>query len=516
MELITDLKNYLGKIDVKMNSHFIIINSKNPSIENRFEAEKLIHSLVSIGIPLTLTLKILEIITDHFINNYKNKKLETSEIRKIVRNSLYGLAEVGVDPKQCLIWGDVYLRRYGNPKGPVEIIHRNGEFEKLDYETLQKKIILEVLAEIFNTEKSKILESVHKKELESMGNELMRVISELGIYRIHHRTLLLIAKEIAMQPPHPWFADPNKSFEYIAADLEKANRHLNNIKSYYNQGNFPNSRNSIRECIHHISTAILCYYNEISGCGELSAFYNLSNRIIELHQKKESFLPGSKIQMLKQDIQFCNLTSVDLFDLLKNLKHNLDIIYRDEIIAETIPLLEKYLFICNSLVSGRLHLREELENAINCKDNKLKGQLYENAVKKVFELSNNFIVKKNIKIKTKQFDLIIEHKCKSEGFSEIKKYIYVECKNTDSKIGMEVIEKLGKRIDEASDRFCNTGIIVSANGFTKDAISEAISYLDKGTLIILLKNWDLYEMIEGDIIRELETKINMLFYGKIE
>lgn len=513
------INDFIKKIDIEMNSRFNIVNSKTRTKE-KFESEKLIYSLTYIGIPLTHTLKILNIVTDNIIKEHKKREVETFEIRKVVRNSLYALhsvEEIGVDAQQCQIWGDVYLRKYGNPEGPLEIIHRDGEFEKLDYKTLQDKIIPEVFADILHTEKSKILETIPKKERIDMGNELMRAILDLGIYRIHHRTLLLLTKDIAMQPPHPWVINSSKSFEYIKSDLEKADKHLKDIKSFYNEGKLPYCRNSIREFIHHVSAAVLGYYNEISGCGELSAFYNLINVVNKIIRGNESDLfEESKIQMIKQDLSFCNLTLLDFSEFLKDLKHYLHIIHRDEIIEEMIPLLEKYLSLCKGLVSGRIQLRGELECAINCRDEKLKGQLFEGVVKKIFELSKCFTVRKNVKRKNKEFDLVIEHGCKSKAFSEIKKYVYVECKNTARKADVEVVEKLGKRIEDASDRFCNTGIIISAKGFTKGAIDEAISYFDKDTVIILLQKGDLSEMIKKDIIKELETKIDMLFYGKVE
>lgn len=513
------IRDFIKNVDIEMNSRFKIVNSKTRTKE-KFESEKLIYSLTYIGIPLTHTLKILDIVTDTIIKEHKKRELETFEIRKVVRNSLYALHSVegtSVDAQQCQIWGDVYLRKYGNPEGPMEIIHRDGEFDKLDYKTLQDKIIPEVFADILHTEKSKFLETIPKKERISMGNELMRAILDLGIYRIHHRTLLLLTKDLAMQPPHPWVINPSKSFEYIKTDLEKADKHLKDIKSFYTEGRLPYCRNSIKEFIHHASAAILGYYNEISGCGELSAFYNLINGVNKIIQGRESDLfEESKIPMIKQDLHFCNLTLQDFSEFLNDLKHYLHIIRHDETIEEMIPLLGKYLSICKILTSGRIHLKEELDYATNCKDKELKGPLFEDVVKRVFELSNYFTVEKDVRRRNKQFDLVIEHKCKSEGFSEIKKFIYVECKNKNRKAGVEVVENFGKRIEDISDRFCNTGIIVSAKGFTKDAINEAISYFDKGTLIILLKKWDLYEMIEKDIIKELETKISMLFYGKIE
>jgi hypothetical protein len=230
--------------------------------KENFESEKLIYSLTYIGIPLTHTLEILDIVTDNILKEHKKRDLETSEIRKVVRNSLYALhsiEETGVDAQQCQIWGDVYLRKYGNPEGTMEIIHRDGKFDKLDYENLRDNIIPEVFAGILNKEKSKILDTISKKDLESMGNELMRAILDLGIYRIHHRTLLLLTEDLAMQPPHPWVINPSKSFEYIQSDLEKADKHLKDAKSFYSVGQLPYCRNTIREFIHHVSAAVLGY-----------------------------------------------------------------------------------------------------------------------------------------------------------------------------------------------------------------------------------------------------------------
>jgi hypothetical protein len=186
-------------------------------------------------------------------------------------------------------------------------------------------------------------------------------------------------------------------------------------------------------------------------------------------------------------------------------------------IQETMPGLEEFVMISTNLAYGRERLKEELRNAINFDgDHKEKGELFENVVGKIFALSNDFDVRKDVKIRNKQFDLVIEHRCNYDEFLEVKKHIYVECKNTNSKVDVDVIEKLGNRIESASKRFCNTGVIISSKGFTKGAINEAIRYFDKGILIILIKERDLYDMIEGDLIKELNTKIGLLFYGKIE
>jgi len=513
-----DMSSYINKIDKEMNSHYRIINSKNGTIGN-FESAKMIRSLVSVGVPLISAFDILDIVTKNILNDYANKDLTTHIIRKEVCSSLYNLKEY--DSKQCIIWGDVYLRKYGNPQGPIILAHITEEEETLDYNTLQDAIIIEILEELYcskkpdGTKKSEIKDRIPKAELEAMGNELMRIVSDLGINRIHHRTLKLLAKDIATQPPHPWFIDPKNTFEFVQEEMIKTLNHFNEIESDIQNKDYSNIRHLYRECIYHISSAILGYYNEISGYGDLASFYHLIYIMNELKNDETNLqtLKESNIYQIKEDIKFCELTLPEFLELLIELKRYNQISNIDDNIEEILPKLKKYLTISQVLISGRNHLKNELKIAIESKDLTKKGDQFELVARKILELSHCFQVKKNLKIGEKQFDLCIKHKCKSDGFKEIKQYIFVECKNTNSKIGLTVVENFGKRVEDMPDRYCNTGILISANGFTKDCYKEANKYLDSNTLIILLNIRDLYEMIEGDIIKELEAKVGFLYFG---
>jgi hypothetical protein len=533
------ITDFMKDIDSKINSKYTLIDSKKKGLTDaieKFESEKLMYSLINLGVPLSISLKILNKIIDKIIYSHKDKLLETSDIRKVVSESLYesyAILDQKINPQKCRIWGDLYLRKYGNPKGPIQIIHRDGKIEDLDFELLEGDIIPYAFSDILKLEKSKIIKKFSKKERRDMGNELMRIILELGIYRIHHRTLILLTRDLAMQPPHPWVVDPDKSFEYIKYNLERADINLKETKDYYEKGNMARCRNSILETIHHTSAAIMGYYSEIPGCGLLAPFHNLVSLLeklsfVFLHPANEvdrvesikneiNIFGESKIWTISQDLNIYKKDFIYFYNLVTQIKHYLQISPEKESIREALPNLEEYLTISINLVYGKERLKEELNSAIRFDgDNKEKGQLFEDVVSKIFKLSDKFNVKKDVKIKNKQFDIIIEHKCDFESFLEVEKYIFVECKNTSTKADIEVIEKLGKRIEGTAKRFCNTGIIISPRGFTKAAISEAVSYFDKDILIILLKERDLYEMIEGDLIKELNTKIGMLFYGKIE
>ena len=210
-----------------------------------------------------------------------------------------------------------------------------------------------------------------------------------------------------------------------------------------------------------------------------------------------------------------NISINTLSELCEKLNHMLQIIFREGAIGEAIEPMHELFDIAKQLVFGRYKLKGRLE-LITKSDAQNKGGEYEEVVGKIMELCPYISCRINQKIQGKQIDMVLEHKIKEPPFDEIRKYIYVECKNTKKKTDVEVIEKLGGRIAQRANRFCNTGLIVSARGFTSGAKEEAIKRFDNGILLILLNNRDLYEMIESDIQTYLSTKIELLFYGKIE
>lgn len=543
------LKNYMSYVDNQINSEYKFIDSKEKDTtggERDFDSNRLIYSLTTIGIPLTYSIRILNIVVDKIVASHPKHELETFELRRIISDTLYALhsnEDLQVDPKRSQTWGDLYLRKYGNPEGPIQIIHRDGKIEDLTFKLLRNSVIPEVFSDILKIEKSQVYKRFIGMERDRMSKEIMDVIKEMGLFRIHHRTLLLLTRDLAMQPPHPWVVSIDNIFEYIDYNIAKVNKHFAEMSYYYDERNISFCRSSIYETLHHISAAILGYYNEIPGCGILAPFHNLCNLLdkldkyykllhdqqantdsdrIEMIDNKIKKIKGqlnqfgdSKLWIFEQDLNYCGTTFEKFLINIKQIKHNLEFIYQPDTIDALIPLVEYYVNVGSGLVRGRSRLKEELELAI-ANEGKLKGKMFEDVVAKIFSLPPEFLIKKDVKIKNKQFDIVIEHKCTYDNFKEMKKYIFVECKNTGKRTGMEVVEKLGKRIDETPSRYCNSGIIVSAHGFTRDAAKEAISWNDKGTLLVLLSVRDLNEMIKGDVIREINNKINFLFYGKVD
>jgi len=378
--------NYMSEIDSKINSKYTLIDSKKKrcsDAEDKFESEKLMSSLINLGIPLSFAFRILNNVAEKIIDTHKNELLETSDIRKVVSESLYESHEIlgrKVNSQKCRIWGDLYLRKYGNPKGPIQIIHRDGKIEELSFGLLVEEIIPDVFSDILQIETNKIKNKFSKKERTDMGNELMRIILELGIYRLHHRTLILLTRDLAMQPPHPWIVDPDKTFEYIKYNLDKANKNLTDTKTFYEKNNIARCRNSIFETIHHTSAAILGQYNEIPGCGLLAPFHNLislldklsfvflhpSDEVARVEKIKNSInvFGESKIWTISQDLNIYKVSFNQFYSLTKKLERDLQIHPDKESIQEAIPSLEEYMAISTNLVHGRERLKEEFNTSL--------------------------------------------------------------------------------------------------------------------------------------------------------
>ncbi|MDD3627976.1 MAG: restriction endonuclease [bacterium] len=544
LDLISQsLKNLFEEIDQNIANRIIFIDSKKRSSDGKiiFVSEKIIYSLTNIGVPLNYSIHILDMVIEKIMEFPEGSTVETSDIRRLVSTGLYVLHtrnDVTANAQKCQIWGDLYLRKYGNPEGPIKIIHRDGRFDKLRHGIIENSIIPEVFSEITDRNKADILKKFSKKERNEMRDEVMRIVQELGIYKIHNQTLQYLVRDLATQPPHPWVFNIKEPEPFIKYNMDRVFKNLKNAKNYNNALDYPNCRNSIIETVHHVSASILGYYEEFPGCGFLAPFYNLKNllnkmrlffryradktynensslirRADEIREEIDLF-GRSKIWEINHDL-IINNNSLDVFlEKLESIDHNLKILHRDEIILETINELDNYVEICESLIYKKSSLKDKLSQVVNY-NGKDKGSQFEDIMFKVLSLSDDLSIKKGRKIKNKQFDLIIQHKSKKGLFPKIGEFLFVECKNTKAPADVEIIEKLGSRIREKPDEFCNAGLIISSHGFTKGAMDEAYKLFSEGIYLILLDINDIHRLIDNDIIDELNAKFESLFLGVV-
>lgn len=395
MDNINLVSEAMNKINSDFNNRYDVIDSKAPKRDIVFDAGKIIESLISSGVPLLNTFHVLDEAKRLIFCEHKNTILKTSEISGYIRSSLHCLERFGVSAHACQEWGDTYVRKYGNPHGKMKVIHRDGTFDDLDFEYVKTHLLPEILSEICSMPTSKLSSVFHRKDFVDMANELMNVIQGFGLYRIHHRTLLLLSMDIALQPPHPWFPTNTQALDNVEYDMERANHHLEVMRISLENRVFPRARNSFRECLSHCASALLAYYNEVLGCGELAPFHNLREAIKSIQDHSDDIrIKNSKIHLLSQDICLIGLSLSDLQELLSRLNHLLQIIYREDAVKESFEVLQKYFEITRDIVSAKYLLKTELEKVTALKTAD-KGISYENVVCNILKLCPDLIIHRN-------------------------------------------------------------------------------------------------------------------------
>ena len=258
--------------------------SENTQIE--FSSEKLFSSLTLLGIPINVALHAVSRTEYELTKLSQNqKKMSTDDIRWAVANSLYHYDSSGYCHKKRQFWGDKYVRIYGRPNQQLIVITQDGGFHELNYKYILNTIIPHLIESILGSGKFEhLLKIISQEDKKEMADEILKAIKSLGIYRIHFTSLIKIAKELALQPPHPWLVESAFDYESIAYDYEKAKKHFLDMIGSFEKQNIESCLYSFRETVHHSCSAILAYYGIYMGCGYLAPLHTLYRIIVFLEK----------------------------------------------------------------------------------------------------------------------------------------------------------------------------------------------------------------------------------------
>lgn len=289
-----------------------IISSKTAH-QIEFSSQKIVDSLSLLGIPLDICCEIVEkSIAELKLIKQKHHQLSTSDIRRAVSEALYRLEPATANPKRIQYWADSYIRKYGNPTRNITVVDDSGQFGgelfPLSYALLKKHVLRDTLKKIFGENEEKYFKQMSFNERELFSEEVMRQVKFLDIYRIHYSALVVIAKELALSPPHPWFADPPRIEDAVRYDLERAGHHAGKLHTMLRTSNIQEGFYSINECIHHSCSGLLASYGVFLGCGYMSPFYNLLHHFSEFRKgRKTDAHSYSDISELFVDLEASNV-----------------------------------------------------------------------------------------------------------------------------------------------------------------------------------------------------------------
>jgi hypothetical protein len=318
------------EIDQEANKIFgdLVISSRTGK-EIQFSSAKIADSLSLLGIPIHICCEVIDKCLDELrIMKRKAYQLSTSDIRRAVAEVLYRVELSGISQKRVQLWADSYIRKYGNPTKQLMVLDDQGRLDagvvNLSFALIREKVLMDVARSIYPDDYMHRLSGIRREDRETFSEEVIRHVKNMDIYRIHYSSLVIIAKELALSPPHPWFVETPKIEDAVRYDLERSSHHSNKLKQMLRSRILTEGLYSIKECIHHSCSGILALYGVFLGCGYMSPFYNLQHHVVEFKNERESdaFL-YSDISKLFEDLSLIHKPINEIISVMDELKHKI-------------------------------------------------------------------------------------------------------------------------------------------------------------------------------------------------
>ncbi|WP_209349360.1 hypothetical protein [Pontixanthobacter sp. CEM42] len=272
---IQEVERGLAEVDQRVTSEYGSLAVSTDAVAE-FDSEKLISSLVNIGIPartaLLIALHIFPFIQESV--EREGGKFSTAHIRRAVSHSISGMAELGLSIKERQDMAAKYARNFGNPKHINMIVFENGETQPITYRYVVETFVPNVLRHVLG-KSYRLSEVVSSRNIDHMSSEIIECIRRLGIYHIRYDTALMLAVDLATQLPHPWLIFASNRDDVMAHDAERTSKHLSILTADdCSQAEF---WRSAYECFNHICSSILAYYGCPIGGGTHAPSNTLRN-----------------------------------------------------------------------------------------------------------------------------------------------------------------------------------------------------------------------------------------------
>lgn len=296
----------------------------------QYRTEKIIRSLLNLGIPLVPTYEIAHA-TIKKVNERLNTMadsetyLSTKDVRKVVSLAIQECSTTKYSMSDIESWSNKYARRYGHNNHNVEIYwDRSDKVIDVSYEYIANEFLDDVIHDIThgNGIKSEISTSCRR----DMATEILDFINHCDLYRIRYSLLKDMIIEIATQPPHPWMIYDSIRSDILKYDYDALSNNIHTINQAIESGkeiSIPQSAEL--EILHHASALILGMHNYFFGCYDLTAFYQLKEVLRTLQDSAcwNDAITRSKISGLLADISFSGIETKKLIDLIDRLATNL-------------------------------------------------------------------------------------------------------------------------------------------------------------------------------------------------
>lgn len=319
-----DLKDEFEKLD-KLAAEAIGSMTSPRSVREdiEFSSEKLFNSLSQVGIPPQVILLILRDIVPYIEQEIEEsgERFSTKHVRIAVTKTILGIELLNIDREERLRWGSRYARKFGNPDRQIMILNQDGTLEKLNYRFLNREFLPHLIRRIlgfdFNpNEEHKIISNI---AIRDMSEQILMHVRRMDLYNIRYQTLLSLAEDLAIQPPHPWFITPNDMDNTVNYDMERAYEHLERILDAECGSNA--FWQMAGECVHHLCSAIQGNYGSFLGCSYLAPLHNLRMTLqIVSTDDNLALWNFCKIKQIDADLRAIDSNISELSSMLKRME----------------------------------------------------------------------------------------------------------------------------------------------------------------------------------------------------
>lgn len=307
--------------------HRVLINKTGE--REQYKTEKIIHSLLNLGIPLIPTYEIanatikklqIQLQNVHDFDTY----LSTKDIRKMVSLAIQECNTSKYSMSDIESWSNKYARRYGHNNRNVEIYWDKSEKVKdVSYDYIANEFLDDVINDIShgNSIKSE-LSATYRRD---MATEILDFINHCDLYRIRYGLLKQMVIEIATQPPHPWMVYNTIRNDILKYDYDALMTNMKTLNNALkNNADYSIPQSAELEILHHAAALLLGMHNYFFGCYDLTAFFQLKEVLKTL---QDSFcwndaITRSKVSSLLTDISFAGIEINKLVCLIDRLAIN--------------------------------------------------------------------------------------------------------------------------------------------------------------------------------------------------
>lgn len=391
---------FLNELDKKIFDVYErkIISARYDSLED-FSTDKILCSLLKIGMPFDKSLKVAEAVVNTLSSAEYRKKcfgeLTTEKIRDEVYYTICRMVLDNGNNSDVNEWAGKYARRYG---------HNNLKLMIVDADTVQNPISIKYISDTIikdmfykATGSNECYEGLLRKEINKIAVEILEFLKECNAYFLDYNKLIDFLMEIASEMPHPYIIVDKRRNSILKYHKEKVEKHLIKLK------NEEAEHVTILEELYHSSALIVTMYSNVTGFLETSPITILNQSISKLGIEDEK-TPISKIHMydLKKDMGVCDISwkkfvylvyDICASDIMKNtlIKQN------NVIIPKLIMFAEISLKMYDNYKNRNINSIGKLEDLLPVILSKGEGFVVKNPVKKqsnCFWLTTNW--KRNV------------------------------------------------------------------------------------------------------------------------